>query len=391
VIYCCKCPQPDTRPGIVFDDEQVCSACYQAELRESVNWGRREEELRVISETVKEKNGDFDCVIGVSGGKDSHFQAFYARDNLGLKPLLVNCAPENFTNVGRANLENLVSHGFDLISIRPNPVVMKALTKKGFFEYGNPVKPSEYPLYAVSWIIANKFDIPLIIQGDNPAETLGIVEDTDTGGNAYSIRKHNTISGDASQWLYEGIDLRDLFFYQFPNELEGIRSIWLSHYVKEWSNTGNTEFAISKGLHGRPNHDPSETGKLNSYCSIDSDIHILNQLLKYYKFGFGFVTDEVCYDIREGRMTREAGIELVRKYDGRLSRKYILEFCDYIGISEYTFWKTVDKFVNKDLFYRDSSRSIWRPGEWVPKFKVGVDYVPRKENRRNYPSPNEVF
>lgn len=375
--YCTKCVQPDTRPGIIFDDKQVCSACRQAEYRKTVNWEQREIELHQIIEYARSIKADFDCVIGVSGGKDSHFQAFYARDNLGLRCLLANCLPENMTDVGQQNLENLVQHGFDLVSYRPNPKVMKALTRNAFFKYGNPVKPSEYPLYAVSWITASRFNIPLVIQGDNPAETLGIVEDTDTGGDAYGIRKHNTTSGEAAQFVQDGVDLRDLFFYQFPDldELNRVRSIWLSHYAKEWSFTGNTEFAISKGLQGHPEYTPETTGKLSKYCSIDGDAHILNQLLKYLKFGFGFVTDEVGYDIRDGRLTREEGIRLVKQYDGKLSRKYIVEFCDYIDISETTFWNVVEKFVNKDLFYKDKYMAIWRLGDWVPRFTVGEDYV----------------
>lgn len=374
--YCHKCVQPDTRPGIIFDDEQVCSACRQAEYRKTVNWEQRELELQQIAEEAKSIKADFDCVIGVSGGKDSHFQAFYARDTLGLKCLLANCIPENMTSVGHQNLENLVQRGFDLISYRPNPDIMKAVTRQAFFAYGNPVKPSEYPLYAVSWITASRFDIPLVIQGDNPAETLGIIKDTDVGGDAYGIRKHNTTSGEAAQFLQEGVELRDLFFYQFPSldKLKGIRSIWLSYYAKEWSFTGNTEFAISKGLRGRPKHNPRSTGKLSAYCSIDSDVHILNQLLKYYKFGFGFVTDEVCYDIREGRLTRKEGINLVRRYDGRLDEKYIRGFCDYLDITIEEFWTTVAKFINRDLFYKDIA-ILWRAGGWMPRFTVGESYV----------------
>ena len=375
--YCRKCVQPDTRPGIIFDNEQVCSACRQAEHRKTVDWEKRELELQKIAEAAKDVKADFDCVIGVSGGKDSHFQAFYARDKLGLRCLLANCLPENMTEVGKKNLNNLVEHGFDLVSYRPNPQVMRAVTRDAFFRYGNPVKPSEYPLYAVSWITASRFHIPLVIQGDNPAETLGIIGDTDTGGDAYGIRKHNTTSGDASQFIQDDINIKDLFFYQFPSldKLQGIRSIWLSHYVKEWSFTGNTEFAISKGLSGHPEYTPSATGKLSKYCSIDADAHILNQFIKYYKFGFGFVTDEVGYDIREGRLTREEGIKLVKSYDGKLDKKYITEFCDYIGISEITFWNTLYIFVNKELFYRDPSRAIWRLGDWLPRFTVGEDYV----------------
>ena len=373
--YCKKCVQPDTRPGIVFDDEGVCAACRFQEEIPRIDWGERERRLRGVAEWArKNAQGGFDCIVGVSGGKDSHFQALYVKERLNLRALLVNCVPDAITEVGRQNLENLVQQGFDMISFRPNPKVMRAVTRKAFFEHGNPVKPSEYPLYAVSYQAALRFGIPLVIQGENPGYTLGITGDIDPGGDALNIRQHNTLAGgNASDWVQEGIELEDLQFYQFPDVDEiirrGIRAIWLGYYAKEWSFTGNTEFARSRGLRGRPGHDPNLTGRLSPYCSVDSDMQIVNQMLKYYKFGFGFVTDEVCYDIREGRMSREDGIKLAEQYDGKCDGRYIQEFCEYIGISEEEFWRVTDRWVNKKLFEKDAST-----GKWKPKFKVGEDF-----------------
>ena len=373
--YCKKCVQPDTRPGIVFDDEGVCAACRFQEEIPRIDWSERERQLREIADWAKKNShGGFDCVVGVSGGKDSHFQALYAKERLGLRALLVNCAPDAITEVGRQNLENLVQHGFDMISFRPNPKVMRAVTRRAFFEYGNPVKPSEYPLYAVSYQAALRFGIPLIVQGENPALTLGIVSFLDPSDDALNIRHHNTLAGgNASDWVQEGIALEDLQFYQFPDTDEirkvGIRAIWLGYYAKEWSVTANTEFAVAHGLRGRVD-DPNLTGRLNPYSSVDSDMQIVNQMLKYYKFGFGFITDEVCYDLREGRMSREEAIKLVEQYDGKCDERYIREFCDYIDISEEEFWRVIDRFVSKKLFRKDPAT-----GEWVPRFKVGYSLV----------------
>ena len=373
--YCKKCVQTDTRPGIVFDDDGICMACRFHEERKRIDWDERERQLREIADWARRNaHGGFDCIVGVSGGKDSHFQALYARERMGLKVLLVNCAPDAITEVGRHNLENLVQHGFDMISFRPNPKVMRAVTRRAFFEYGNPVKPSEYPLYAVSYQAALKFGIPLIIQGENPALTLGIVDFLDTTDDALNIRHHNTLAGgNASDWVQEGIELKDLQFYQFPDGDElrkGVRAIYLNYYVKEWSRHSNTEFAVAHGLRGRPGHDPNLTGRLNPYGSVDSDMQIVNQMLKYYKFGFGFVTDEVCYDIRERRLSREEAIGLVERYDGKCDERYICEFCEYIDISVEEFWQVVDSFVNKKLFRKDPAT-----GEWKPKFKVGYGLV----------------
>jgi N-acetyl sugar amidotransferase len=371
VKYCKVCVQPDTRPGIVFNDEGVCAACYyRFEEFPKIDWDERQRQLREIADWArKSTRGGFDCVVGVSGGKDSHVQALYVKEQLGLNALLVNCAPDGITEVGRHNLENLVQHGFDMISIRTNPKVMRALTRRAFFEYGNPVKPSEYPLYAVSYQTALKFGIPLIVQGESIAITLGVREYFDPDGDALSIRQHNTLAGvNASDWVQEGIGLKDLLFYQWPDEdelQEKVRAIHLNYYVKEWSWNGNIEFAVARGLRGRVD-DPNLTGRLNPYTSVDADMQIVNQMLKYYKFGFGFVTDEVCYDIREERLSREEAIKLVEQYDGKCDERYIREFCEYIDISVAEYWQVVEKFVNKKLFRKDPVT-----GEWKPLFRVG--------------------
>jgi len=360
--YCKKCVQPDTRPGLVFDDEGICMACRFAEERKSIDWVRREEQLLKIAGWARKNAYEgFDCVVGVSGGKDSHFQALYAREQLGLKALLVNCAPDSITEVGRQNLENLVQHGFDMISFRPNPKVMRAVTRRAFFEYGNFIKPSEYPLYAVSYQTALRFNIPLIIQGENPAATLGTVGFLEPSDDAWGIRNSNTLGGgNASDWVQEGIGLKDLLFYQFPKHSK-TRAIYLGYYAEEWSYYGNTAFAVAKGLKGRPGHDPYLTGRLSPFSTVDSDIQLVNQMLKYYKFGFGFVTDEVCYDIRERGLARKDALRLVKAYDGRCDERYIHEFCEYIGITSERFWQVVDGLVNKKLFQKNSLTKEWEP------------------------------
>lgn len=375
MMYCKKCVQPDTRPGLVFDAEGVCAACRYQEETARIDWNERERQLREIAEWARGKaSRGFDCIVGVSGGKDSLFQALYARDRLRLKTLLVNCAPDAITEVGRLNLENLVQHGFDMISFRPNPRVVRELVKRSFIDHGNPVKPTEYSLFAVSYEAALRFGVPLVVQGENPGSTLGVVESIPPGDDALMIKDHNTLAGgNASDWIQDGIELRDLQFYQFPDLAElgraGIRAIWLGYYAKEWSYSANTQFAVDHGLRGRPGHDPTLTGRLNPYSSIDSDMQIVNQMLKFYKFGFGLITDEVCYYIREGRMSREEAAKLVERYDGKCDERYVREFCEYIGMNEEEFWRVTERWVNKRLFEKDSTTRRWKP-----KFEVGRDF-----------------
>lgn len=375
--YCKKCLQQDTRPGIVFDDEQVCFACRYEESKATIDWAAREAELRAFAEEAKEeskKRGNtYDCVIGVSGGKDSTFQAVYAKEKLGLNPLLVNCMPDEITEIGAKNINNLNKLGFDIISIRLNPTVAKKLARKSFFERGNIIAASEYCLWASSYIMADKFNIPLIIQGENAALTLGAAKNQEATGNAFSVVQLDTIKGaSVSSFvdLSNNITEKDLFFYKIPDvasmEAKGIKAIFLQYYAKEWSQVYNADFAIARGLTGRTD-DLHDLGRYRRYTALDCDLQIVNQMIKYLKFGFGYATDEICYDIREGRFTREEGKWYVNEYDGLCGQKYIDMACKYLSITEKEFWDVVDSYVNTDLFEK-------KDGKWVKKFTVGEDY-----------------
>lgn len=378
--YCRKCLQPDTRPGIIFDKDQVCYACRFEESKLTIDWAARQEELYKIADEAKSvarsRGISHNCVIGVSGGKDSTFQAVYAKEKLGLHPLLVNCAPDEITEVGRYNINNLNKLGFDIISIHTNPNISKQLARKTFFERGNIVAASEYCLWASAYIVAEKFDIPLIIQGENAALTLGAGKVQESTGDAYSVMQLDTLRGGNVRALVEGedsISMDEMYFYKMPDiqkmKVKGTKAIFLQYYVKEWSQVGNADFSIARGIKGRAEEDLHDLGRYRRYTALDSDLVIANQMIKYLKFGFGFATDEACYDIREGRLTREDAIWYVKEYDGKCGEQYIEKTCKYLSISKEEFWNTVDKFVSHALFKKNEE------GRWIPKFEVGIDFV----------------
>jgi len=358
---CSRCIQPNTRPGVFFDDKSVCGACLWEDEKKIIDWDKRKKELDTIVNNAKRSNAIYDCVIGVSGGKDSTIQAITARDKLGLKCLLVNYQPENITDLGRKNLENLKSLGFNLISIRPNPKIMTKLTKYDFFNHLNFVKASEFPLYASTYIIAEKFKIPLIIQGENPGLTMG-TSLTGVGKDSDALKAYQlqTLSKGIQEYLnIDGISENDLYFFHYDVKklLDlNVKGIWLQYYLKEWSSTGNYEFSKKYGFQGRQDVNPAEIGTYVSFNACDSDFVHVNQMLKFIKFGFGQCMDHVCYDLRDHLMDRKKAIELVLKYDGKCTDHYIDKFCNYIQISRNEFYATIEKFRGNIWYKKDG---IW--------------------------------
>lgn len=391
IKYCKKCVQPDTRPGIKFDEYGVCQACnYEDERKYKTDWSARFEELKNIAEWAKKTSrGGYDCVIGVSGGKDSTWQAYYASEKLGLNPLLVCNEPDDRTLVGMHNIENLRMLGFDLIEIRPDPNVMRDLTKRDFFKYGNLVKSSEYSLWASAYRVAVEKKIPLVIQGENPALVFGL-SDNISGGDALQIKNNNTIAGcnandlviDEAEANKYGINeipryKLDMFDFPFDEEFilpngERIKGVFLQYYDKEWGQVHNTRFSRSMGLKGRYSESLYDIGRTYRETSVDGDALLVNQWLKYLKFGFGYETDAQCYNIREIGASREEAIKFVSMYDHCIGEQYINDFCEYIGITKFEFYKHVcDTIINKDLFDFEFNGEL-RP-TISPKFVVGQD------------------
>ena len=361
--YCKRCVQPDTRPGIYFSENGICGACLWKE--EDVDWDSRHKELVKIAEDAKKKGRDYDCAVGVSGGKDSTFQALYARDVLGLRTLLVNSEPEGITDVGRYNIENLKQQGFDVISLRPNPRLMKQLIKRDFYKHLNPIKITEHSLYASTYIVADNFDIPLIIQGENIGLSYGTSRTgLGVGGDALKACEGDTIKGGIQEYIDDGFSKDDLYLFHYDADKlrkKGTVGVWMNYYVKDYSPQHNLKFSQQHGLKIRPKDiNLYNLGTYNRFSQMDCIILEVNQLFKYEKYGFGQTTDHVCADIRYSLITRDEGIALVREFDGKCGKEHIDDFCDLMEIDEAEFWRVVHKFRG-NMWGRTRKRD-WKVG-----------------------------
>ena len=257
--------------------------------------------------------------------------------------------------------------GFDVISVRPNPGKIKKMIKRDFFKYLNPMKITEYALWSCTYIIAEKFDIPLIIQGENAGLTLGTsLTGLGVDDNALKVNEMNTLSSGWEEYLeIEGINEKDLFLFHYDRkklEQMKIRGIWLQYFLKEWSFTGNAKFSRANGLKWRENFNPEDIGTYSAFSQLDTNFVQVNQMFKFIKLGFGQCMDHACYDLRENILSRPEAIKLVKKYDGQCSEDYIQKFCDYISISKDEFWSTVEKF--RGSMWVSNSENKWHNTVW---------------------------
>ncbi len=371
--YCNRCLQPDTRPNTIFTDDGICPACNYFDKLSMVDWEERREILLDIAKNFPKSNRhDFDCIIGVSGGKDSVRQSIFVRDKLGLNPLLacLSYPPQQVTQRGVDNISRLINLGFDCVISNPAPETWRKLMRHAFDKFTNWGKSTELALFSSVPQLAIQYDIPLILWGENPGLQLGDLKTLGkTGYDGNNLRNMNTLRGGDLDWItdfYE--DMGDLIPYRYPSldmfDEASIQIVYLGWFLGDWSLVNNASYSCLDGIHIREDT-VNNTGDLYGVTSLDEDWVTLNQMIKYYKFGFGRVTDYANEGIRHGTMTREEGIYLVDKYDDSCSDEYIKSFCDYIEISVDQFWEQVKNNVNLDLF------TISPNGEIKKKFKVG--------------------
>lgn len=371
--YCSRCLQPDTRPNTKFTLAGICPACDYFDRLADVDWQERYEILQDLLENFPRRPGQyFDCIIGVSGGKDSTRQAMWVRDKLGLRPLLacLSYPPEQVTERGVDNLSTLIDAGFDVVVSAPSPQTWRKLMRASFDKFTNWARSTELALFSSVPQLAIRYDIPLILWGENPGLQLGDLKTLGrTGYDGNNLRYMNTLSGGALDWMLENVELKDIIPYQYPSpdafDAHGLQIVYLGWFLGDWSLTNNGLYSAVNGLQVRTDT-VENTGDLRGVTSLDEDWVTLNQMIKYYKFGFGRVTDYVNEEIRLGRLTRDEGIALVTRYDDSCSPRYIADFSDYIGISVDAFWAQVHASVNRELF------EITADGRIERKYQVGV-------------------
>ena len=364
--YCKRCVMPDTKPDLYFDDEGVCSACKFYDERKEINWEIRKKELENILKKYRDREGNnWDCIVPVSGGKDSTFQVISVL-NLGMNPLCVTATTCDLSAIGRSNIENIKKLGVDYIEMSPNPLIRAKLNKIGLKTIGDISWPEHVGMFTIPVRAAVQYNVPLIIWGEN--------SQNEYGGPA-SAAKNNVLN---RRWLEEfggllglrvsdmigneEIERKHLIPYTYPRDEDlsrvKVTGIFLGYYIP-WDGLTNTLIAQAYGFRSK---ETTVEGSMVNYENLDNHQTGIHDYFKFLKFGFGRATDIACLHARRGRLSREEAKKIVEKTDGRFPWTYLDKSLEDIllplEITVEEFKEICDEFTNKRIFLRDNQGNL---------------------------------
>ncbi len=367
VRYCTKCVISNQRPRITFDADGVCNACKFSERKHTrIDWEPRGKELKALCDRFRRNDGSFDVVVPSSGGKDSAMVAHRLKFEYGMNPLTVTWAPHIYTDVGWQNFQGLIHAGLDNILGTPNGPVHRRLTRLTLFEMGDPFQPFIYGAVAFPMRIATKFGISLIMDGENAEAEYGGAGFEDKPGFSIEESEELWFSGvRVNDWVAHGFTPQDLHYYQLPAYEEVVKANVERHfwsYYKKWVPQEHFYYA-SKNTGFQPNPDGRSEGTYSKYASLDDCMDGLHYYFGLLKFGIGRATSDAAHEIRDGHLTREEGVALVRRYDTEFPKKHFGETLDYMQISEEQFWDCAEKWRNRNLWEKVGN-------EWRLKYQV---------------------
>ena len=378
IKFCNRCLYSEKHPlNLTFDEEGICSGCRVHEEKDNLDWKKREEKLRGLLEQYRCKSGNnYDCIIPVSGARDSYFIVHLIKNKFKMNPLLVSYNKHYNTDIGVRNLANLrTKFNCDIITKTVNPDSIKKITRQTLHRLGSLywhciAGETVFPVQA-----SVQHKIPLIIWGAHQGvDQVGMFSHLDEVEMIRKYRKEHDLMGYEAENLFGEMenlkeDHLNPFYYPEDNYIQkvGVRGIYLSNYIR-WDSREQHEKMIRLYKY--------ETSLLNrtfdSYNDVDSFIYMgLHDLIKDLKHGYAKVLDHACREIRLGNLTRSRAITLVKYYQSKKPDNIKL-FLEWLGIGRTELNYVLDSNRNKDIWERNKN---WK---WVRK----VTLVPY-ENVKN--------
>ena len=363
MIYCKNCILPDTRPNIYILTSGICTACHSFNLKKNIDWNKKEKEFKKLAKILKSKNNIYDCLIPVSGGKDSTWQVIKIL-SYGLNPLTFTYKPLLRNSIGQKNLVNLKKLGIHHIDFSVNEVAEKKFLKKAFFKFGAVGLPMHMAMWNMSYNLAKVFSIPYIIWGENSANEYGgskrdlKLKNLD---NKWIKRYGINFDTTAKDWVGKDLSKKELAPFIKLRSLNKAKfepkSIFLGDYF-QWDPL-NT-YKIAKKFGFKNNIKGAKTGIFN-YADIDDDLISIHHFLKIYKFGFSRNFDNLSIEIRYNRISRIKAVKLIKKNGFKIPMNDIKKFCKLINISKKKFFEICEKFRNKKIWIKKNNN------KWILK------------------------
>ena len=376
--YCKKCLFPETKPDLYFE-EGICQACINAEKKDTtIDWDKRKKDFEQLIKKFRKKGLGYDCLIPVSGGKDSTYQAYLIKEVYGLNPLCVCFETTYATEIGNRNLDNLSKLGIDLIHFKKNYPVYKKMVVESFKRVGDEMWPNHIGIFTVPVMFAVKMNIPLIIWGENSQMEYGGPNEESVNSRILNRRWMEEFGGLLGNRIedmigLDGISKKELtpYFYPSDEEIErvGVTGIFLGSYFF-WDQRKQLEIIKKRGFEVK--EDGPVEGTYTNYENLDERLVGLHDYLKYVKYGFGRATDHANIDIRNKRLSRDEGIKLVNKYEGKYPHYGVKSFIEYSGMSKEEIDDVIDSFTNPLLFKQDEEGRFLRDENFnlIPLFKI---------------------
>ena len=395
VIFCKSCTISNQRPNsavefkqnkrtqkstITFNENGICDACKFAENKKNIDWKLREKELKDICDKFRKNDGSYDCIIPGSGGKDSFFTSHILKFKYNMNPLTVTWAPNIYTSWGWKNFQSWIGSGFDNQLITPNSLTHRLLTRLSLEKIFHPFQAFILGQKNIAPRISKLMNIPLVFYGENEAEYGNPIENNSTAIREDKYFQSNSnnnevfIGGTHLNELIEdyGLTKNDLKLYlPLENITEKKTEVHYLGYYLRWHPQGAYYYSIENGdFTAAPERTP---GTYSKYNSIDDKIDDFHFYTYYIKFGIGRATYDSSQEIRNNDITREEGIELVKKYDGEFPERFSKEIFQYLSINKKQFPVASKKFEQplmnneyfNDLANSFRSQHIWNyNGNW---------------------------
>jgi N-acetyl sugar amidotransferase len=371
--YCVRCVYPTVSVNLLLDDEGICTSCRVEEEFQKLTpqfWLHREQMFRDLMERYRCKDGsNYDCIIAVSGGKDSYWQTHVVKAVCGLNPLLVTYHGNNYLPEGQANLDRMrEAFGVDHLVFGPSVDTLRKLNRLCFRKMGDMNWHAHAGIKIVPMIVAARFRIPLVVWGEATWSVAGMFSPDDfVEYSKRTVMEHDLrgfswqdmVSGD------EGLEPADLTWLRFPSDEAiqsvGVRGIYVGNFFK-WS--PNDHAALMREKYGFEFARQPFERTYRTMSNLD-DMHEngIHDYLKFIKFGYGRASDHASKDIRSGHLTREQGVEMVRRYDHVKPRRDLARWLAYAGLTEEEFDRTADGFRDPRVWWKEGNH-WWKHNVW---------------------------